>query len=159
VPTRPEPRKRPNTARRIPPPTKSTRTAGSSQSRCWTARPQLTGRARQRERLAFDGAHDAVGAGADAAVEVALLEARRDVFVDDALRDQVREHAFEAVTNLDAQLAVVLRHDQERRVIHALAAELPRFLHAHRVLVDGLRLSRGHDQHRDLAALARLELG
>ena len=44
-----------------------------------------------------------------------------------------------------------------RAVVHALAPELPLLRHAQRVLLDRLAAGGGHHQHRDLAALARLE--
>ena len=57
-------------------------------------------------------------------------EQRRDRLGDDAPRRRVGQHAFEAVADLDAQLAVVLGDDQQRAVVLALAADLPRLGHA-----------------------------
>ena len=94
-------------------------------------------------------------AGANAAGEIAGLEFRRDDFVDDAPRGGVGERAFEAVADLDAQMAVVLGDDEQRAVVDLLAPDLPGFGDADRELLDGLLARRRHDQHRDLAALAR----
>ena len=80
------------------------------------------------------------------------------IFVDDALGGDVGERAFEAVADLDAKLAVVLGDDQQRAVVDLLAPDLPGFRDPDRILLDGLGLRRRHDQHRDLAALARLEI-
>ena len=111
----------------------------------------------RRQLLAFHHAHHAIEPGADAAVEVARLEARHDVVFDHALRHRVGHHALEDIAGLDLQLAVVLGDDEEDRVVDALAAELPRFLDAHRVLLDRLRLRRGNHQHDELRAFAPLE--
>ena len=80
------------------------------------------------------------------------------IFVDDALGGDVGERALEAVADLDAQMAVVLGDDQQRAVVDLLAADLPGFRDPDRKLLDALGLRRRHDQHRDLAALARLEI-
>src|SRR5690349_6550403 len=88
--------------------------------------------------LAFHHAHDAIGPRADAAVEVALLEARHDVVLDDPLSDRVGKDALEAVADFYMELAVVLGDDEEDAVVDALAAELPGLEHPHRVLLDRL---------------------
>ena len=116
-------------------------------------------RGRRRQLLALDHAHYAVHAGADAAVEVALAEARHDVVVDDALRDGVGQHALQAIADLEFQPPIILGDHQQHAVVHPFAAELPRLLDAHRVLLDGLGLRAGHDEHGELRAFARLELG
>ena len=78
--------------------------------------PALVLRGGWRKRLTVDHANDAIDAGIDAAVEVALLEERRDDFVDDAFRRGVRQRAFQAVAGGDPQLPIVLR-DQEQHAI------------------------------------------
>src|SRR5207253_8045333 len=102
-------------------------------------------------------AHDSINARADAAVEIPLLEARHDVVLDDALRDGVRQDALEAVADLDLQLAVVLGDDEQHAVVDAFAAQLPRLVDAHGVLLDRLGLRAGDEEQRDLRALALLE--
>ena len=49
------------------------------------------------------------------------------IFVDDALGGDVGQRAFEAVADLDAQLAIVLGDHQHRTVVDLLAADLPGF--------------------------------
>ncbi len=113
----------------------------------------------RRQRLAVDHADHPVDARRDTPVEIPLPEVRRDGIGDDALRAGIGEHAFEPVADLDAQAPVVLRNQQKRPVVDAFAPEPPLLRHAQRVLFDGLGLGGRHDQHRDLAALRRLECG
>src|SRR5665213_4457787 len=68
---------------------------------------RLRSRGRRRQRLAVDHAHYAIDAVGNAAGEIAAAEFRRDDLVDDALGGHIGQRAFEAVTDLDAQLAVV----------------------------------------------------
>ena len=110
-----------------------------------------------RQRFAVDHLEDAIHAGIDARVELALFEQRHDVIRDDALGDGIRQRAFEAAPHFDAQLAFVLGNYQDRAVVNALAAELPFFADLDAVLLDGFRLRRGQQQHRNLPALALLE--
>src|SRR5258707_6400855 len=84
--------------------------------------------------------------------EIAGLEFRRDVFVDNALGGGVGETAFQAVPDFDTQMTIVLGNDKERAVVDLLAPNLPGFRNPDRILLDGFRRSRQHDQHRDLAA-------
>ncbi len=109
------------------------------------------------KRLALDDAQHAVHAGRDAAVVITAAERRHDDFVDDAIGGRIGQRTLEAVTHLDAHAAVLHRHQQQRAVVHAFAAELPRLGDAHRVLLDFFRLGGRHDEHRDLAALRLLE--
>ena len=81
---------------------------------------------------------DPVDAGGNPAGEIAGLEFRRDDLVDDAFGGDVGQRAFEAVADLDAQLAVVLGDDEQRAVVDLLAADLPGFRDAERKLLDGL---------------------
>ena len=115
-------------------------------------------RLRRRQLLAVDDPDHPVDARRDAAGEIAALEFRRDVLVDDALGGGVGQRAFEAVADLDAQAAVVLGDDEQRAVVDLLAADLPGFRDPERELLDRLGVRRRHDQHRDLAALARLQI-
>ena len=80
-------------------------------------------------------------AGGDAAGEIAALEFRRDVLVDDALGGDVGQRAFEAIADLDAQMPVVLGDDQQRAVVDLLAADLPGLRDPDRELLDGLGLA------------------
>src|SRR5262249_25152288 len=65
----------------------------------------------------------------------------------------------QTIADLDAQMAIVLGNDQQRAVVHLLAADLPGFRHAQRKLLDRLAVGGRHDQYRDLAALALFEVG
>ena len=69
-------------------------------------------RLRLRQFLAIDDPDHPPDARRDPAGKVAGLELRRDVFVDDALGGGVGQDALEAVTNLDAQAAIVLGDDE-----------------------------------------------
>ena len=80
-----------------------------------------------------------------------------DGLVDDALRDRIGHRAFQTVADFDARASIVLRDEQDRTVVDALAAELPLLRDANAELLDFLGLRRRHDQHRDLAAFFRLE--
>lgn len=92
-------------------------------------------------------------------VEFPALETRHDVFIDDAIGLRVGHRAFQSVADFDAQLAIVLRHEQEEAVVHVFPSQLPCFDHADAVLLDGFRGGAGHDQDRDLAALLAFEFG
>ena len=95
---------------------------------------------RRRQRFAVDHPDDPVDAGGNAAGEIPAPEFRRDDLVDDALGGDVGQRAFEAVADLDAQLAVVLGDDQQRAVVDLLAPDLPGFGDPDRILLDRLRL-------------------
>jgi hypothetical protein len=117
-------------------------------------RPLRLGR---RQRLAVDRAQHGVDSRLDPAREVARPEPGYDPLVDDAVGERVGERAFQPVADLDPQRAIILRDEQQGAVVDPLAPELPRAGHADPVLLDRLRLRRGHDEHRDLRALALLE--
>ena len=111
------------------------------------------------QRLAVDDRDHLRDAGLDASVVVAQFEMRGDGLIDDPIRDRIGQRALESVAHFDAHAPVVLRDQQDRAVVDTLASELPLIGHADAVLLDLLRVGRGHDQHHDLAALARLESG
>ena len=69
------------------------------------------------------------------------------------------QHAFQTITHLYAQRAIILGDQQQRAVIHILAPELPCIDDADAVLFYGLWLRGRHDQHRKLRALLCLEFG
>ena len=119
--------------------------------------PALPPGIRRRQRLAIDDPDDLVDPGAQAGVILALPEQRDHGLIDDAVAGRVGQRAFEAVAHLDARRAIVLGEQHEHAVVGLGAPELPLLDHADRVLLDVLGLRRGHDQHRDLRALARLE--
>src|SRR6185312_11651804 len=115
-------------------------------------------RLRLRQFLAVDDPDHPVGPGRDATSEIARLELRCDVLVDDALGGGIGQGTFEAIADLDAQAAVVLGDDEQRAVVNLLAADLPGLRDPERVLLDGLAVGRRYDQHRDLAAFSRFEI-
>src|SRR3990167_5312842 len=112
-----------------------------------------------RQRFALNHAENAVHTGQQAIMETTLPELRQDDFLDDALGDGVGQRAFQAVANLDAQRAVVLRYQQQGAVVHALAPQFPLLGHTDGILLDGFRLGGRHDQHGDLAAFLPFEGG
>ena len=80
------------------------------------------------------------------------------IFVDDAPCRDIGQRALETVADLDAKLAVVLGDEQDRAVVDLLAPDLPGLRDPDRILLDRFRRRGRHDQHRDLAALPRLEI-
>ncbi|AZK87660.1 hypothetical protein BO993_12150 [Xanthomonas oryzae pv. oryzae] len=112
---------------------------------------------RRRQGLTLDQAGQRRGCGTDAAGVIALTEAWRQILLDDAVRRDVGNGTFQAVTRLDAHAAVVLGHQQQHAVVHALAADLPLVEHALGVLLDRFGLRGRHDQDLQLRALALLQ--
>ena len=102
--------------------------------------------------------HHLIDTGADGREVLALPQQRHHRVLDDAIGRRIGQHAFQAVAVLDAQRVIVLGQDQQRAVIDLLAPELPGVDDADRILLDLLGLRGRHQQHRDLRALARLEV-
>ena len=111
------------------------------------------------QRLAVDDGDHLLDPGLDASVVVSQLEVRGNRLIDDPVRGRIGQRALESVADFDAHAAVILRDQEDRTVVHALAAELPLICHPDAVLLDLLGMRRGHDEHHDLAALVRLEGG
>ena len=84
---------------------------------------------------------------------------RNDGLIDDAVGDGVRQRSLETGAHLDTHAPVILGDQQDDAVLDALAPELPCVGDPDAELLDFLGLGRGHDQHRDLAALLGLEGG
>jgi hypothetical protein len=82
---------------------------------------------------------------------------RRDVLGDDAPRGDVGKHALEPVADLDPHLPVVLRDQEQRAVVLALAPDLPLLGNADRICLDRFRLRRRHDQHGELIRRLRFQ--
>ena len=154
-------RDRPAHAAEHPPEDRAADQGQDEQEREQRAQPRdiLRGRAAhgRGQRLAVDHPHHAIRGRRDTAVEIAAAELWHDVLVDDAVGDGVGQRTLEAVADLDPDLSVLQRDQQQRAIVDALASELPGLRDAQRVLLDRLRLGRGDDQHRDLAALRLLE--
>src|SRR5262245_40698778 len=68
---------------------------------------------------------DVVGAALHAAGDVIGAKARENCVLDDQARDRVGQHAFEAIPDLDAHLALVGCDDQQRAVVRTLLADAP----------------------------------
>ena len=113
---------------------------------------------RGRQGLAGDEPHEALDAGRDPTMEIACLEARRDRLVDDAARQGIRDHAFEAIPDLDPHPPIVLRDQEEHAVVHPLAPELPILDDADRIPLYRVGRRARDDEHGDLRALPGLEL-
>src|SRR5262249_56097889 len=90
------------------------------------------------------------------AIKIAGSKLRSDHITDYAVGDGIRQCPFESVAHLDANSAIVLRHQQQCAVVDFFAAELPLVDYADGILLDLLRMCGRNDQHRDLATLARL---
>src|SRR5215467_5465396 len=68
---------------------------------------------------------DVVDPATDAAGEIVGPKARNDGVLDDELRYRVGKRAFEAITDLDAHLAFVRRHDEQRAGVLLFLSDLP----------------------------------
>ena len=109
------------------------------------------------QRFACHHAGDLVDSRIDAAVIVLLRKTRPDGFGDDAIGDRIGQGALQAVADLDAHAAVVLRNDQQHAVVDVRSTNAPLLNDPDRVLLDLLRLRRRYDQHRQLRTLLRLK--
>ena len=73
-----------------------------------------------RKRIASQNLDDCLCAVENAGVEVAAAERRQNGLFDDDSALRVGERAFEAVTNLDANLVFLGRDDEQRSRVGAL---------------------------------------
>ena len=80
---------------------------------------------RFRQGFAGDPRHELVCGTVQPTRKIALLEARGDRLIDDALGGQIGNGALECLGDLNADLAIVLGHDQQQTVPDLLAADLP----------------------------------
>ena len=98
---------------------------------------------------------------ADALAEIAGLELGQDHLVDDHPGLRIRQHAFQAIPDFDAQLAVITGDDQQRAVVLALLANAPLAAQLITVILNRHALQVGHGDHHQLVArglLQRLQL-
>ena len=93
---------------------------------------------------------DVVDAARHAAGEVVRLEARRDRVLDDVFGDRVGQRAFQPVADLDADLALVRRMQQQHAVVLAALAELPAAEQSVGVVLDRIAVQRLHRRDDDL---------
>ena len=152
-----EPKNLPKSPRKIPPTTITATIRNGLNGSIWLNRSGLCPRLRRGQLLAVDYSDDPVDACGNAAGKIPAPESRRDDFIDDALGGDVVKRAFKAVADLDAKFAVVLGNNQQCAVVDLLAPDLPGLGDPDRILLDGFRRRRRHDQHRDLAAFPRFE--
>src|SRR5262249_30281914 len=108
--------------------------------------------------LIVDHIGDARNSLSDPAREVARAETAHHVLVDDALGGEVGQRAFEPVTDLDAQLVIVLGDNNDYAVIDLVASDLPVVRDPQGILLDRFGLRRRYKKHHDLAALARFKV-
>jgi hypothetical protein len=93
--------------------------------------------------------------------EVALAEARQDRILDD-LGQSIGQHAFEAAADLDPDLALAGRDNQDHAIVQLLGANAPMTAELIAEILDGVALQRGKRDHHDLIGalvLERLEVG
>src|SRR5262249_16687466 len=111
--------------------------------------------------LGVAGEHldDVVDAPADAAGEVARLEARQDRILDDQLADRVGERAFQAIADLDADLAIIRRDNQQDAAVLLLLPDAPVAAELIAIVLDRGALQRLQCHDHQLAGGLALELG
>src|SRR5689334_4184130 len=110
------------------------------------------------QRLALRDFHHRGDPGFYAAGEIAVFETRRDLLVDNAIGDRVRQHASESVADFDAQLAVFRRDDEDRAVIEAFFTDLPLLGDFDAEVLDRLAFKTRDGEHDDLMTGRVLEL-
>jgi hypothetical protein len=96
---------------------------------------------------AFDRPKNRFCSGSYAASNVTSLEAWHDLLANDAGRTQIGQCPLEAVTDLDPELPLLERDQQEDAVVRAFAAELPGGRDAMGVLLKRLSLERRKNQY------------
>ncbi len=92
-----------------------------------------------------------VGPSFDASGHVARLELGDDELLDDDRRQPVGENAFEAITDLDPQLALIRRDDQQRAGVLLLVADPPGAAQAVAIVGDFVAFEAGQGRHHQLA--------
>ena len=107
--------------------------------------------------LATHGGHYRADAAGDSGVVIALLEGRRYLVANDTAGHEVGEGPLQAASRLDAHLALVFRHQQQRAVILSPLADLPLLHDLHGVLFQDLPLEARYGEHHDLGGVAQLE--
>src|SRR5262245_16233443 len=103
--------------------------------------------------------HYVIDPAADAAGEIVGPKTRNDGVLDDELRYRVGERSLKAVTDLDAHLAFVRRHDQQRAGVLLFLSDLPVTPELVTVVLDRGSLKRLQCNHNELAGGLGLELG
>src|SRR5262249_40636448 len=102
---------------------------------------------------------DVVDPATDATGEIVDPKTRNNRVLYDELRYRVGERAFEAVTDLDAHLAFVRRHDEQRAGVLLFLSDLPVTPELVTVVLNRGSLKRLQRNHNELAGGLGLELG
>ena len=100
-----------------------------------------------------------VDARFDSLRELALFEEWRDGFADDAFGFNIRQCALPAVADLDAQLFLFHRDDEDGARVRAFFPDFPGFSDANAILVDGLGLGGFDDEYGELPTCGLFERG
>src|SRR5438552_9578342 len=116
--------------------------------------PLLLCRRRRGSGIAAEHAKEHGCAREHAAVQIAALEGRQDIALDDRPGERVRERALEAIADLDPHLALVGRHDQQRAGVLVLLADAPVAAELIAEILDRQTLERLQRHHHDLLAAA-----
>ncbi len=102
---------------------------------------------------------DRIDAGGHARADVALAEFGDDLLVDDDVGQRVGQDGLEAIADLDPQLAVVGRDDEDRAGVLALLADAPRAAELIAIVLDRHVAERRDRRDDDLVAAGLLERG
>src|SRR5262249_51423309 len=102
---------------------------------------------------------DVIDTAADAAGEIVRPKARNNGVFCDELRYRIGECAFKAVTDLDAHLAFVRRHDKQRASVLLFLSDLPVTSELVTVVLNRGALERLECDYDQLSCGPGLELG
>ena len=101
---------------------------------------------------------DVAHAGADAGREVAAAELGQDRVLDDELRQGVGHHRLEPAADLDPDLVLVGRDDEQDAVVLALLADAPRAAELVAEVLDRVALQRLERDDDDLIGRGVLDV-
>ena len=131
----------------------------ANQARVRTA-PIFSNRSAGAAILTLRGLHQGLHSGAHPCVEVACTEVRLDAALDDVLGCRIGNSAFQAVTNLNVDLAALNEDKEDGAIVLARKADFPALRDTDGVILDaGVALHAGVDDRQDLAGGAALEVG
>jgi hypothetical protein len=72
-----------------------------------------------------------------AAVKIAGLETRRDLFINDPFAKRVGQNAFQSVPNLQKHFVVLDKNKEYCSIVLVALSHLPGSRHAHCIIFDG----------------------
>jgi hypothetical protein len=102
--------------------------------------------------------HDCLHPIKTAAVIVARLEAWRDLLVNDAFANRIRQRAFQSVPDLDEHRVVLCKNEKHHAVVLRFLAHLPRPRYTHSIILDGrIRLHFRINDNEDLVGALPLK--